>query len=70
MNNNNLICTQLAGLNQNVNELIIANRAKFNQIVAVNPHYAYKLYKTVENQSLNRAFGKELLLRQMDRLLE
>lgn len=44
------------------------NRNKYCKITDHKPDFSYQLYKIADFQASNRAFGKELLLRQLDRL--
>jgi hypothetical protein len=46
------------------------NKSKFAKILTAKPEFSHQLYKIGEFQAFSKAYGKELLLRQMDRLLE
>ena len=61
---------QMGELQKNINELVYQNKSKFNRICESKMNFGYQLYKISEFQANSKAFGKELLLRQMDRLLE
>jgi hypothetical protein len=57
-------------MQKTITDIVQQNRKKFATILAEKPEFAYQLYKTGELQAISKAFGKELLLRQLDRLLE
>jgi hypothetical protein len=68
--NSSLTSIQLSELQKAIQDLVYQNRKKHAMIVESKPEFAYQLYKISEFQAISKAFGKELLLRQMDRLLE
>jgi hypothetical protein len=68
--NNSLTYIQMGELQKSIQELVQQNRNKHQKILESKPHFPYALYKIGEFQANSKAFGKELLLRQMDRLLE
>jgi hypothetical protein len=68
--NSKNICMQLGELQKSANQLILRNKKKYEQILRFKPVFEYRLYKVHENQTLSKGVGRELLLRQMDRLLE
>jgi hypothetical protein len=61
--------SQMNELQRTVYQLTAQNKKKCNQILASKPCFSHTLYKVNEPQSMHRAFGKELLLKQLDRLL-
>lgn len=61
--------SQMNELQRTVNQLTAQNRKKYNQILGSKPCFSHTLYRVSEPQSMHRAFGKELLLKQLDRLL-
>ena len=61
---------QLGELQSSAHQLVLRNKNKYEQIVKHKPGFEYRLYKVKENQILSKGVGKELLLRQMDKLLE
>jgi len=60
----------LGELQKTISDIVQQNRKKHATIVAEKPEFSYQLYKISEFQAISKAFGKELLLRQLDRLLE
>lgn len=69
-NNSKLVCLQLAELQRSVQQLTAQNRAKYQQILTHKPAFECRLYKVSENQALSKGAARELLLRQLDRLME
>ena len=57
-------------LQKNISELAVQNKRKHTTIITHKPSFPYVLYKISDKQAISKAFGKELLLKQMDRLLE
>ncbi len=57
-------------LQKTIADLVQQNRKKYSTILAEKSEFSYQLYKISEFQAISKAFGKELLLRQLDRLLE
>lgn len=68
--NSSLTYIQLGELQKNIKEMVGQNREKYLKICQHKADFNYQLYKTGEFQANSKAFGKELLLRQLDRLLE
>lgn len=68
--NNSLTYIQLGELQRNINELVHQNKIKYAKISEAKVDFKYQLYRIGEFQANSKAFGKELLLRQLDRLLE
>jgi len=46
------------------------NRKKYERIVEARPNFEYQLYKIPQNKGQSLNFGRELILRQLDRLME
>lgn len=69
-NSSNLVYIQLGELQKSIKELVTQNKYKYGSIVESKADFKYQLYRIGEFQSNSKAYGKELLLRQMDRLLE
>ncbi len=68
--NSSLTYIQMGELQKNIAELVHQNKIKYAKITDSKADFSYQLYKIGEFQANSRAFGKELLLRQLDRLLE
>jgi hypothetical protein len=68
--NSKNICMQLGELQKSAYQLVLRNKKKYEQILKYKPAFEYRLYKVHENQALAKGVGRELLLRQMDKLLE
>ena len=68
--NSKLVCLQLAELQRSVQHLTAQNRAKYQQILRHRPAFECRLYKAGENQAVSKGAARELLLRQLDRLME
>jgi hypothetical protein len=68
--NSSHICIHLGEMRRSIVQLQGRNRKKWDQILRNRPDFEYRLIKVNENQTLSKAFSRELLLRQMDRLLE
>jgi hypothetical protein len=69
-NNSKLVCLQLAELQKTVHHLSIQNKKKYQQILRYKPAFECRLYKANENHCLSKGAARELLLRQLDRLME
>jgi hypothetical protein len=67
---NNSQHTQFAEIQRSINQLLHQNRKKHLQIAEVRPNFEYQLYKVAQNKSQSLNFGRELLMRQLDRLME
>ena len=61
---------QFGQLQKEVSQVAVQNRHKYHQILASKPDFVYEPYTVTEHKSLNVNFGRELLMKQMDRLLE
>ena len=61
---------QFGELQREVSQLAAQNRRKYQQIMEVKPSFAYELIKVGEGRSVGLSFGRELFMKQMDRLME
>ena len=61
---------QFGELQKEVAQLTAQNRKKFETILQAKPHFSYQLVKVNENRSVSLNFGKELLMKQIDKLME
>lgn len=68
--NSKNVCMQLAELQKAVSELLLSNKVKHEQISKHKPSFNYRLHKPKETMNTSKGVGRELLLRQLDKLLE
>mgnify|MGYP000930167079 CR=1 FL=1 len=68
--NNNLTYIQLAELQKDINELVFQNKKKYLKIMECRGDFEYQLYKMGEFQANSKAYGKEMMMRHIFRLLE
>lgn len=61
---------QIGHFQRDIAELTRSNKDKYQAVLKNNPAFAHQLYKIGEFQALGKSFGKELLMRQLDRLLD
>jgi len=61
---------QFGELQKEVTQLAQQNRKKYMEVIEYRPRFDYQLIKVSENRSISLNFGKELLMKQMDRLME
>ncbi len=61
---------QLAELHKEVSDLLLTNKAKYEEIEKHKPSFNYRLHKPKGTLNASKGVGRELLLRQLDKLLE
>ena len=62
--------TQFGELQRSLNQLLLQNRKKYERIIEAKPNFQYQLYRIPQNKGQSLNFGRELIMRQLDRLME
>lgn len=65
-----LLHKQMGELYRNVSRLALQNHKKYQQIILSKPFYEYQLYKVPEIQQWQKTFARELLMKQLDKLID
>jgi len=61
---------QFGEMQRSLNQLLQQNFKKHQQILEFRPNFEYQLYRVPQNKSQSLNFGRELLMRQLDKLME